>query len=145
MRAQPGTYALILQSSSNTTIQVSRWGQLELVPGYYVYVGSAFGPGGVRARVLRHCRQTKPKHWHIDYLCALLTPVGAWYSHATERLEHSWARLFLDMAMVSPVPRFGCSDCTCYSHLFVTTNQPHFPTFAPILGHQVETWLYQAA
>jgi len=42
--------------------------KLDLLPGYYIYIGSAFGPGGVRARMLRHLRADKPKHWHIDYL-----------------------------------------------------------------------------
>jgi hypothetical protein len=41
----PGTYALILKSESNTCVQIGRWREIKLKPGYYIYVGSAFGPG----------------------------------------------------------------------------------------------------
>ncbi|MFQ5579314.1 MAG: DUF123 domain-containing protein [Nitrospiria bacterium] len=54
MKSEPGTYALILQSRSEARGQVGRLGQINLKPGYYIYVGSAFGPGGVQARVSRH-------------------------------------------------------------------------------------------
>ena len=50
MDAHPGTYALMLQADRRQTVQVGRLGQLAVEPGCYVYVGSALGPGGVRAR-----------------------------------------------------------------------------------------------
>jgi Uri superfamily endonuclease len=62
MKSDPGTYALILQYDSKASTQIGRWRQIDLEPGYYIYIGSAFGPGGVRARVSRHCRGDKPKH-----------------------------------------------------------------------------------
>jgi Uri superfamily endonuclease len=68
LREGAGTYALILRSHSKATTQVGRWGRINLETGYYIYIGSAFGPGGVRARVSRHFRKEKRKHWHIDYL-----------------------------------------------------------------------------
>ncbi len=38
-----------------------------LKPGFYIYVGSACGPGGLRARISRHlCGKRKRLHWHID-------------------------------------------------------------------------------
>jgi Uri superfamily endonuclease len=36
--------------------------------GSYIYIGSAWGPGGLGARLLRHLRKTKKKHWHIDWI-----------------------------------------------------------------------------
>ena len=54
---RPGTYALILRASTAQTIQIGRLGDLVMQPGYYIYVGSAFGPGGLAARVGRHLRQ----------------------------------------------------------------------------------------
>lgn len=78
MKPEPGTYALILLSDSNARVQIGRWGEIELVPGYYLYVGSAFGPGGVRARVSRHCRADKPKHWHISFMHTTGNRVVAW-------------------------------------------------------------------
>ena len=54
MNAQPGSYALILQADRRRTVRIGRLGQLAVEPGCYVYVGSALGPGGVRARVGHH-------------------------------------------------------------------------------------------
>jgi Uri superfamily endonuclease len=62
MQSNPGTYAIVFRSYKSTSIQIGRWGLLDIQPGYYIYVGRAFGPGGVQARVLRHCRKTKSKH-----------------------------------------------------------------------------------
>ena len=136
LKPDPGTYALVLQSHSNETIQVGRWGQLDLHPGYYIYVGSAFGPGGVRARVSRHLRTEKRMHWHIDYLRANVTPVKVRVSYAGEHLEHEWAGILLAQADTVPIQGFGCSDCGCFSHLFFT---PGFPTFVLALpGSRME-------
>lgn len=143
MQSEPGTYALILQSHSNATAQVGRWGSLAIEPGYYVYVGSAFGPGGVRARVLRHVRTAKARHWHIDYLRKFLSPVGAWYSHDARRLEHLWAQVFQDMRGVASVQGFGCSDCTCLSHLFHSTRAPSLKRFSALAGDGVDVFAYQ--
>ncbi|NIP37734.1 MAG: GIY-YIG nuclease family protein, partial [Candidatus Dadabacteria bacterium] len=68
MNSESGTYTLIYRNRSKTRVQVGRLGKIYIQPGYYIYVGSAFGPGGVRARVSRHFRKTKRSHWHIDYL-----------------------------------------------------------------------------
>ena len=46
MTAQPGTYALVLASQKTGPVRIGRLGTLELQPGVYIYVGSAFGPGG---------------------------------------------------------------------------------------------------
>jgi Uri superfamily endonuclease len=124
MQARPGTYALVLRSPSKATVRVGRLGCIALDPGYYVYVGSAFGPGGVRARVSRHFREQKPRHWHLDYLRDCTRPVGAWYSHDSRRLEHAWAQSLAALPGLSAIANFGCSDCSCQSHLFYTTARP---------------------
>ncbi len=42
---------------------------VELEPGVYAYVGSAFGPGGLAARLRRHlCGERRRLWWHIDWL-----------------------------------------------------------------------------
>ena len=142
MNAKPGTYALVLQCPASATTQVGRWGRLSLEPGYYIYVGSAFGPGGVQARVLRHCRRSKSRHWHIDYLREYLSPVGAWYNHEPTHLEHEWAGLLSGMGGLSSIPGFGCSDCRCGSHLFRTSSEPEFTVFSSAAGGKVERWSY---
>ncbi len=124
LTSDPGTYALILQSHSPQSIQVGRWGGLELQPGYYIYVGSAFGPGGVRARVSRHLRRDKRKHWHIDYLRDYMNPLEVWVSYEVDHLEHEWAGVLIEMSEMIPIQGFGCSDCKCYTHLFFTLGMP---------------------
>ena len=116
MKSEPGTYALIFQNHSTGKLQIGHLGPIELVPGYYIYVGSAFGPGGVRARISRHWRVDKPKNWHIDYLREFVRPMCAWASYEPERLEHQWAQHFYEMRGIAAIQGFGCSDCKCYSH-----------------------------
>ena len=54
MTDAPGTYALLLRASKEQTIEVGALGAMPVRPGMYVYVGSAFGSGGLQARVGRH-------------------------------------------------------------------------------------------
>ncbi len=68
-----GTYVLILHAGSPAArVAIGRFGVLAVQPGYYVYVGSAFGPGGLKARLAHHAGPAKSPHWHIDYLRAAL-------------------------------------------------------------------------
>src|SRR5574342_753841 len=124
MKSEPGTYALLLQSHGIAKVQIGRWREIDIAPGYYIYVGSAFGPGGVKARVSRHLQTDKPKHWHIDYLRRFTNPLAVWVSYETERLEHRWAQAFFAMCGMTPIQGFGCSDCRCYAHLFHTDAVP---------------------
>ena len=140
MQSEPGTYALILRCDSACDITVGRLGRIGIGPGYYVYTGSAFGPGGVRARVARHCRGGGSRHWHIDYLREVATPVHVWYSHAPDNLEHDWAQALSGMAGVRPVKGFGCSDCRCYAHLFHMAVKPVLSRFAREVGACVASW-----
>lgn len=143
MMPKPGTYALILHSQSNAHVEVGRWGRLGVEPGYYIYVGSALGPGGVRARVSRHFRKTRAKHWHIDYLREFVDPVCAWYSYGRKSREHQWACAIRELKQTLAVKGFGCSDCGCYSHLFTTTKKPSLVQFSDAVGSTVEFWSYR--
>jgi Uri superfamily endonuclease len=133
VKPDPGTYVLILQSFSTESIQVGRWGQLDLQEGNYIYVGSAFGPGGVRARLSRHLREDKRKHWHIDYLHEHVTPVEAWVSYEAKHLEHEWAQVLNKLVEVKAIQGFGCSDCSCSSHLFYLSTALNLITFSRIV------------
>lgn len=141
MEPKPGTYALVLRCHTRAKAQIGRWGHLDIEPGYYIYVGSAFGPGGVSARVLRHCRAAACKHWHIDYLREFVTPLWAWYSHDPVRLEHRWAQALAGMADMTSIEGFGCSDCNCQAHLFHAVTEPDHARFSDAVGGPVETWL----
>lgn len=143
MNPVSGTYVLILMSRGASAVQIGRWGVLAVEPGYYLYVGSAFGPGGVRSRVLRHCQEAKKKHWHIDYLRDLVEPIGAWYSHSPERIEHQWAEIFSSSSSLKDIQNFGSSDCRCDSHLFHTTRKPTHAKIISLLGQDIEFWSYR--
>ena len=141
MDSQPGSYALILRSKRHTRIEVGRLGSLETQPGYYVYLGSAFGPGGVRARVFRHSLQNKPLHWHVDYLRQVTEFHAAWYSQDPRKLEHAWAAVFSRHPGYSAIQGFGCSDCKCDSHLLFNPNLPDLSEFQRSTGQPVKIWI----
>ena len=119
LNSKPGTYALILLSSSNKIISVGKLGKLKLQKGNYVYIGSALSPGGLRARIKYHNRLSTKPHWHIDYLKPFVEIKEIWYSYDTHRNEHNWANNFIKFSdALVPLNGFGASDCKCKSHLF---------------------------
>ncbi|MCB0095823.1 MAG: GIY-YIG nuclease family protein [Caldilineaceae bacterium] len=121
----PGSYILTLQSEVNRTIQVGRLGQFRLQPGFYLYVGSALGPGGVAARVAHHGRMSARPHWHIDYLRQHTALINVFCRHDPVRREHEWAQQLSHRdGLTFPLRGFGSSDCTCRSHLFYTPLVP---------------------
>ena len=87
----PGSYALVFRNAKTHTVSVGALGDVRINPGFYVYVGSAFGPGGLYSRVSRHVRVAKKHHWHIDYLRPYLAIDGVWWTTDTTRREHDWA------------------------------------------------------
>ena len=115
-----GTYALLLSAPSSVTVEVRALGAVELEPGAFVYVGSAFGPGGLAARLRRHVQPQKASpHWHVDYLRAALSLHGAWISPDEDRHECTWAQSIARLESSSiPLPGAGASDCSCSTHFF---------------------------
>lgn len=115
----PGTYILVLRVDSPCTVVVGRLGTAALAPGWILYVGSAFGPGGLAARVGHHLRPASKPHWHIDYVRAALDLCEIWVCASPERLEHRFAAALHSAPGSSvPLPRCGASDCRCAAHLF---------------------------
>jgi len=120
--AAPGAYVLLLTATAPVVLNMLRFGKLTLAAGQYAYVGSAHGPGGLRARVGRHLRVEKPLHWHIDYLTAALPVVHVVTLAVTNgaRLQCTWVKRLLALNGASvPAPGFGSSDCRngCPAHL----------------------------
>lgn len=115
--AGPGAYVLILDIPRSVPLRINTLPRIHLPPGRYAYVGSAKGPGGIRARVRRHLRRRKKAHWHVDHLTAAGSVV--------EVLAHPDAdecdivdRLLRDPGTTIPVAGFGSSDCKrCTAHL----------------------------
>jgi Uri superfamily endonuclease len=65
--------------------------------------------------IVLYLESKKSYHWHIDYLDPAVKEV--WVSGYGERLEHEWAGLLGEIAS-EKIIGFGCSDCSCESHLF---------------------------
>jgi Uri superfamily endonuclease len=126
----PGTYALVLHCARPARVHVGRLGVLRAQPGYYVYAGSALGPGGVRARVGHHERTAPRPRWHIDYLRARATPIEAWWVQSRRRREHAWALIVSSLpGAEAPLAGFGSSDCACATHLYAFEERPSFAAF----------------
>ncbi|MCG8333743.1 MAG: GIY-YIG nuclease family protein [Proteobacteria bacterium] len=120
-----GTYALLLRLKQKLSIRIGKLGIFEFDPGYYVYFGSAFGPGGLKARVGRHQVCNKKCRWHIDYLRRKCSLVEVWYSEKSQNQECLWSGIFTNNRKVTaPVAQFGSSDCGCFSHLFYSPEKP---------------------
>jgi Uri superfamily endonuclease len=132
--ARPGTYALVLRTTATAVVAIGRRHALPLAPGWMVYAGSAFGPGGVAARVAHHRRRTDRPHWHIDALRRWATLDAVWFSHDPLRRECRWAAVLAEDLGGRPPPfRFGASDCRCPAHLYGFRDRPAVAAFAAAL------------
>jgi len=127
--ATPGSYLLLLHCETAQWVEVGKLGRLEVRPGWYLYAGSAFGPGGVRARCRRHWLGGRP-HWHMDYLRPHCRLAAIWYSHDSRNQEHRWTKLLSAYRGAQlPFAGFGASDCDCESHLIRMTRCPSLRGF----------------
>ena len=130
LQRKMGTYALILHCGHERIIDTGKLGKMSVRKGYYVYVGSAFGSGGLRARIKHHCRISKSPHWHIDYLRPAVEIIQVWYSHDPIKREHEWAGILMGVHGVKlPLKGFGSTDCNCDSHLFFFSMPPSMKMF----------------
>jgi Uri superfamily endonuclease len=136
---------LILALPRSVTVRVGCLGRFPFPAGWYAYVGSARGPGGLAARLARHLRSTKPLRWHVDYLRACAWPAQVWYTVGTRRQECAWARTLARFPGASlPVPRFGASDCRCPAHLIYFAAPPDLAAFARTAGEPVSQEMLHA-
>jgi len=110
----PGAY--VLKIGLKTAIHVILAGRspIKLSAGRYLYCGSAYGPGGLRARLTSHWRRQKSLRWHVDQLTARGITMGAWVVPSGD--ECDLVRMLSDLP--TPITGFGSSDCKiCRSHL----------------------------
>jgi len=121
-----GIYCLVLKNFA-CTAKVGALGNIAFSAGWHCYIGSALGPGGL-VRLERHLKlaadkDKKPK-WHIDYL--LTSPQFAVaYAVSAPTTDPLECRLAETLAQGGAgVPRFGCSDCGCPSHLLYRAREP---------------------
>ena len=111
-----GAYTLHFQVRRNLTLPIASLGNPILFSGVYVYAGSAYGPGGIRARVSRHLREDKKPHWHVDHLSIATRCVNVETYIGGNECDLV-SGLLAEGAGI-PVPGFGSSDCAvCNAHL----------------------------
>lgn len=111
-----GVYLLLLRVQNRIIVKIGSLGRLSFSKGYYVYAGS--GQNNVLKRVERHLSNNKKLHWHIDYLLSSNSAniESAYIIRGSKALECALSVKMLKL--YTPVLGFGCSDCTCSSHLF---------------------------
>ena len=125
-----GTYILILRLDAPVCLRIGKRGEFDFPAGWYAYVGSAFGPGGLRGRLTHHLAPVTRPHWHIDYLRRAARVCAVWWLAGEMRCEHPWADVLCSLpGAVIPVPRFGASDCQCAAHLVHFVDTPDFDAF----------------
>jgi len=127
-----GTYVLIAFVLRMKRLEIGRLGAYDLHPGFYAYVGSALGSGGLRARIRHHLESVAQPHWHIDYLLAYAEPVEVWYALFDRKLEQHLAEVLEQSSgWHMPIPRFGSSDYrrSRTTHLFYSKRRPSFARF----------------
>ena len=123
--ADKGTYILIARVSQMKRLTIGSLGEFDIIPGFYAYVGSAFGFGGLRARIGHHLESTAEPHWHIDYL---LEHPETEITHVViignpEKMEHKLAGFLADLNETSQLaPRLGAQDTRNSSHLLRVTD-----------------------
>jgi Uri superfamily endonuclease len=131
---QHGTYALVLACRRPVETAVGMLGPVRLTNGYWVYVGSAFGPGGLRARLAHHLKPSVRPHWHLDYIKGALQPIEIWTTTDPVKREHDWVRLISGLKGASrPIAGFGASDCACRTHLIHLRRRPQFRVFTRLV------------
>lgn len=140
-----GTYALWLHLPQLQNLTVGKLGRFTFPAGDYIYLGSARGPGGLRARLGRHLSGNGQSHWHIDYLRNIASVRGFGFviqgkDKASEILtECDWSQKLAVIPNANIlIPGFGASDCYsgCSAHLV------YFPMldmdrFANLLNYEI--------
>ena len=115
--ASVGAYALLIRLPRRLKTRIGALRDVNLPIGDYLYLGSAYGPGGLRARLRRHLRADKQLHWHVDFL----TTAGAVIGIVAQMDDHEcdMVRRVLHLPGITvPIPGFGNSDCRrCPAHM----------------------------
>jgi len=110
-----GSYILVIDLVEETRLTVGRLGTFEFPVGLYFYCGSALN--GLEARIRRHLRQDKKRHWHVDHLTAMAPVVEVWWVEDEDRWECRWAETIMAQGGEVVARGFGSSDCRCLTHL----------------------------
>jgi len=148
-----GTYTVHFFLDVDAVVTVGALGTFGFRAGFYAYVGSAFGPGGVRARTTRHRTQhIVKKKWNIDHMKPPLRAIAMWWTNDPIKRECSWSAVLAATPGFScPAAGFGSHDCRinradgfgvpggrlCEAHFYHSVRPPDVDDFARRLGQLV--------
>lgn len=114
-------YLILFYVHQSRIIKVGAMGNVYLVPGYYVYAGSA--KQNMSARLKRHRTIRKTKRWHLDYL----RPALKWqWSMKCRQFDGECAlvgQLRQHFNTETVQKKLGSTDCKCDTH-FLKLNDP---------------------
>jgi sugar fermentation stimulation protein A len=128
-----GSYLLILNLKRARKITVGKLGEVQFRKGFYIYAGSAMA--NLSKRMERHRHLRKQHRWHIDDLRSAAEFHSVFAIRSSDRLECEIAEAVSKIAEWS-IPRFGCTDCTCDTHLFGMSKDPlHSEDFHKLLQY----------
>ncbi|UAL08072.1 MAG: GIY-YIG nuclease family protein [Candidatus Methanogranum gryphiswaldense] len=116
-----GTYVLFVVLSREIEVDIGSLGLCHFDPGTYCYVGSAMG--GIDQRVRRHLSDNKKIRWHIDRLTLISDHKEAYESYPDFVPECELAYIAERCGAMPAIKGFGCSDCSCMTHLFMVTDE----------------------
>jgi Uri superfamily endonuclease len=134
MTRAPGAYLLVVDLDQSLPLDGTALAPAVLPPGRYAYCGSAYGPGGLGARIGRHLRRGKALRWHIDRLteAGRVLCVG-WRPQGRECALLAGLRQLPGVTV--PVAGFGSSDCRgCPAHLVSVAGDFDAETLTAALG-----------
>ncbi len=118
----PGCYLLLLRLPRAVALEYGTR-RSRLANGYYVYCGSA--QGGLQARVPRHLRANRGKHWHIDRLLDHARVIDVQIRVSLQREDECMlARQVSSWPEAKPIIGFGAGDCRCPTHLYFFPKRP---------------------
>jgi|SRR5208337_681729 len=119
-----GIYCLVFENPA-CTVGIGALGPVPFPAGWHTYIGSALGSGGL-ARLFRHIALSQAKDrtpkWHVDYLS---TDSRFTLSYTVRAVTEERFECRLARALGEPgITGFGCSDCSCPSHLLSREADP---------------------
>jgi sugar fermentation stimulation protein A len=128
-----GSYLLIINLKEKRKIPVGSLGEVSFKKGFYIYVGSAMA--NLTKRMERHRHLRKQHHWHIDELRAVAEFHSVLAIRSSIRLECEIAKALFGISEWT-IPGFGCTDCSCETHLFGMSKDPlHSEDFHKMLQY----------
>lgn len=116
-----GLYLLLIKLSQKNKITVRSGKVFNMLPGFYIYIGSA--KKNLSQRLKRHASKYKKLFWHIDFLLEKSELLSE-FIIKDEKNECRLAERISNMDGALPVKGFGCSDCKCESHLYYFREKP---------------------